>query len=120
MKKLRNSRGETLVESLAAILIIAVVFVFLSSAIVSAARSNEQLRRSDQDFKYSEMVGKGTVTMQVVDAGIPSGTEGLAGAFASVYPVEKFETESSASAKSNDYEKTIYRYFAPISQEETK
>ena len=107
-----------MVESLAAILIIAVVFVFLSSAIVSAARSNEQLRRSDQDFKYSEMVSKGTVTMQVVDAGIPSGTEGLAGAFASVYPVEKFETESSA--KSNDYEKTIYRYFAPISQEETK
>ena len=64
------------------------------------------------------MVSKGTVTMQVVDAGIPSGTEGLAGAFASVYPVQKFETESSA--KSNDYEKTIYRYCAPISQEETK
>ena len=120
MKKLRNSRGETLVESLAAILIIAVVFVFLSSAIVSAARSNEQLRRSDQDFKYSEMVSKGTVTMQVVDAGIPSGTEGMTSAFASAYPVEKFETASSESAKSDDYEKTIYRYFAPISQEETK
>ena len=56
--------------------------------------------------------------MQVVDAGIPSGTEGMTSAFASAYPVEKFETESSA--KSNDYEKTIYRYFAPISQEETK
>lgn len=120
MKKLRNCRGETLVESLAAILIIAVVFVFLSSAIVSAARSNEQLRRSDQDFRYDEMESKGTVTMQVVDAGIPSGTEGMTSAFASAYPVEKFETASSESAKSDDYEKTIYRYFAPISQEETK
>ena len=120
MKKLRNCRGETLVESLAAILIIAVVFVFLSSAIVSAARSNDQLRRSDQDFHYSEMVSKGIVTMQVVDAGIPSGTEGMTSAFASAYPVEKFETASSESAKSDDYEKTIYRYFAPISQEETK
>ena len=120
MKKLRNSRGETLVESLAAILIIAVVFVFLSSAIVSAARSNEQLRRSDQDFRHDEMESKGIVTMQVVDAGIPSGTEGMTSAFASAYPVEKFETASSESAKSDDYEKTIYRYFAPISQEETK
>ena len=120
MKKLRNCRGETLVESLAAILIIAVVFVFLSSAIVSAARSNEQLRRSDQDFRYDELESKGIVTMQVVDAGIPSGTEGMTSAFASAYPVEKFETASSESAKSDDYEKTIYRYFAPISQEETK
>ena len=120
MKKLRNCRGETLVESLAAILIIAVVFVFLSSAIVSAARSNEQLRRSDQDFHYSEMVSKGIVTMQVVDAGIPSGGEGMTSVFASAYPVEKFETASSESVKSDDYEKTIYRYFAPISQEETK
>ena len=120
MKKLRNCRGETLVESLAAILIIAVVFVFLSSAIVSAARSNEQLRRSDQDFRYDEMESKGIVTIQVVDAGIPSGTEGMTSAFASAYPVEKFETASSESAKSDDYEKTIYRYFAPISQEETK
>ena len=120
MKNLLICRGETLVESLAAILIIAVVFVFLSSAIVSAARSNEQLRRSDQDFRYDEMESKGIVTMQVVDAGIPSGTEGMTSAFASAYPVEKFETASSESAKSDDYEKTIYRYFAPISQEETK
>ena len=120
MKKIRNCRGETLVESLAAILIIAVVFVFLSSAIVSAARSNEQLRRSDQDFHYSEMVSKGIVTMQVVDAGIPSGGEGTPSVFASAYPVEKFETDPSVPAKSDDYEKTIYRYFAPISQEETK
>ena len=66
------------------------------------------------------MESKGTVTMQVVDAGIPSGTEGMTSAFASAYPVEKFETASSESAKSDDYEKTIYRYFAPISQEETK
>lgn len=122
MKKIRNCRGETLVESLAAILIIAIVFVFLSSAIVSAARSNEQLRSSDQDFRYSEMISKGVVNMQVVDGGVPSGGEGMPSVFASVYPVERFETESSVSAKTADYEKTIYRYFQsfPMGQEGTK
>ena len=52
MDKLKSDRGETLVESLCAILVIAIVFVFLCGAIVSAARSNKQVRDSDQSFSY--------------------------------------------------------------------
>lgn len=54
MNKLKSKRGETLVESLCAILVIAVVFVFLCGAIVSAARSNKQVRDSNQSFTYGD------------------------------------------------------------------
>ena len=52
MRKLRDTRGETLVETLCAILIIALTFGFLTTATVSAARINAQVRARDVSFQY--------------------------------------------------------------------
>lgn len=108
MKKLKSNRGETLIESLAGILIVTLVFVFLCSAIVSAARSNKQIRSADLDFSYADMVPSGNGTMQVVEV-----AEGYG--IASSYPIQKFETDPNAEASGGtadpDYQKPIYRYY---------
>lgn len=65
MKKMRSCRGGTLVESLCAILVITVVFLFLCGAVVSAARSNAQIKGADQSFHYEDMAVLGTKTMVV-------------------------------------------------------
>ena len=44
MKKRRSKAGETLVETLASVLIAALAFAFLSTAAVTAARINEIVR----------------------------------------------------------------------------
>lgn len=51
MKKLYCARGETLVESLCAILLVALVMLFLSTAIATAARINLQVRDTDITFR---------------------------------------------------------------------
>lgn len=53
MDKLRTKRGETLVETLAALLVATLVLLFLSTAIVTAARINKQVRDTDTSFRYS-------------------------------------------------------------------
>lgn len=50
MKKLLEKRGETLVESLVSILLVTFIMLFLSTAIVAAARINRNLR--DTDISY--------------------------------------------------------------------
>lgn len=57
MKKLCSNRGETLVESLAAILIVALVMVFLSVAIATASKVNAGVRAARGDsvtFSYTD------------------------------------------------------------------
>lgn len=51
MKKLHSSRGETLIESLCAVLIVTLVMLFLSTAIATAARVNHKVRTTDVSFK---------------------------------------------------------------------
>ena len=51
MNKLHSSRGETLIESLCAILLVALVMLFLSTAIATAARINLQVRDTDITFR---------------------------------------------------------------------
>ena len=51
MKKLYCARGETLIESLCAILLVALVMLFLSTAIATAARINLQVRDTDITFR---------------------------------------------------------------------
>lgn len=51
MKKLLQKRGETLVESLVSILLVTFIMLFLSTAIVAAARINRQLRDTDISYK---------------------------------------------------------------------
>ena len=65
MKKMGSCRGEPLVESLCAILVITVVFLFLCGAVVSAARSNAQIKGADQSFRYADMAESGTKSMVV-------------------------------------------------------
>lgn len=54
MKKLLQKRGETLVESLVSILLVTFIMLFLSTAIVAAARINRQLRDTDISYKSSK------------------------------------------------------------------
>lgn len=56
MKKLRMSRGETLIETLAALLIAVLVLLFLASAIVGAARLNAAIQKTDVSFHYTGAV----------------------------------------------------------------
>ena len=51
MKKLHSSRGETLIESLCAVLIVTLVMLFLSTAIATAARINHRVRTTDTSFQ---------------------------------------------------------------------
>ena len=52
MKKLKNQKGETLVETLVSLLIIVLVFVFLTGSAVAAAKINAKIR--DTDVSQSE------------------------------------------------------------------
>ena len=50
MKKICLKSGETLVETLIAMLIISLVFIFLASSIVSAAKVNSSVKNEDTAF----------------------------------------------------------------------
>ena len=52
-KKLLSRSGETLIESLAAILVAVLVFLFLTTAVVTAARVNKKVSEYDLYFRYS-------------------------------------------------------------------
>ena len=71
MKKLHCTRGETLIESLCAILLVALVMLFLSTAIATAARINLQVRDTDITFRTDGATAKET-TIKIVDE---NGTE---------------------------------------------
>ena len=52
-RKLNSQKGETLVETLVAILIIAVGFIMLSGAIVAAARVNASVKNTEVVFNMA-------------------------------------------------------------------
>ncbi len=52
MKKLQNTSGETLAESLCAILIICLCMLFLATALVTASRIQNTAQAENQDFSY--------------------------------------------------------------------
>ena len=53
MNKLRNSRGETLVESLVSILIAVLAFGILATSVVTAEKINAKTRNTDVMFQYA-------------------------------------------------------------------
>ena len=53
MNKLRNNRGETLVESLVSILIAVLAFGILATSVVTAAKINAKTRNTNVMFKYA-------------------------------------------------------------------
>lgn len=52
MKKLKQSRGETLVETLVSLLIAVLSFGILATSVVTAARINAKTRAADVSFRY--------------------------------------------------------------------
>ena len=95
MKKMGSCRGETLVESLCAILVITVVFLFLCGAVVSAARSNAQIKGADQSFHYEDMEATSTEKHLVVNG--------------NKYPIKEWVTKSKCTG--TGYAMTIYRRY---------
>lgn len=65
MKKLKNQKGETLVETLVSLLIIVLVFVFLTGSAVAAAKINAKIRDTDVSFRYSDAQSEGSTSVEV-------------------------------------------------------
>lgn len=51
MKKLKSKRGETVAETLCAVLMISMVFLFLAGSIVTAARVNKEIAPEEKTFQ---------------------------------------------------------------------
>ena len=66
MKKLRSKNGESLTETLVAVFIIALVFVFLAGAVITAARMNEAYRQNDVTFRIDGTPeDRGTISVNI-------------------------------------------------------
>lgn len=66
---MKNNKGETIAETLVAVLISAVCFVGLQTSIVAAARINKQAENQIKSFqiKDSTDINTGTVTIRRTD-----------------------------------------------------
>lgn len=63
-KKLRSQRGDTLTETLAALLLVVLTMAFLATSLVTAARINAGVQQTDTALKYDDAVGeKKTLTI---------------------------------------------------------
>ena len=61
MKKLLSHGGETLLETLFSVAIIAVTFLSLTGAVTAAARVNNRIKNSDSEFRIASS-GNSTLT----------------------------------------------------------
>ena len=57
-KKLRSQRGDTLTETLAALLLVVLTMAFLATSLVTAARINAGVRQTDTALKYDDAEGE--------------------------------------------------------------
>lgn len=57
-KKLRSQRGDTLTETLAALLLVVLTMAFLATSLVTAARINAEVRQTDTALKYDDAEGE--------------------------------------------------------------
>lgn len=62
-KKLRSQRGDTLTETLAALLLVVLTMAFLATSLVTAARINAGVRQTDTALKYDDEGEKKTLTI---------------------------------------------------------
>ena len=65
MTRKRSITGETLVESLVGMMIVALVFVFLVNAIVTAARINNSVQNTDVSFDIEKSTKVGTIEVTI-------------------------------------------------------
>lgn len=96
MRKLQNRRGETLIETLMALLIATLVILFLATAVVTAARVNDRVRENDVSFRYEDTTQQSELTLTVVWSG---GTESCT--------VQEYTTADEADV---DWEYRYYTY----------
>ena len=57
-KKLRSQRGDTLTETLAALLLVVLTMAFLATSLVTAARINAGVRQTNTALKYDAAEGE--------------------------------------------------------------
>lgn len=57
-KKLRSQRGDTLMETLAALLLVVLTMAFLATSLVTAARINAGVRQTNTALKYDAAAGE--------------------------------------------------------------
>ncbi len=69
MKKLKSTRGETLVETLVSLLIIVLTFAFLTTSAITAAKINAKVRQRDVSFRYSDAQEQGEATLTLRGSG---------------------------------------------------
>ena len=63
-QKLRSQRGDTLMETLAALLLVVLTMAFLATSLVTAARINAGVRQTDTALKYDNATSEtGTLTI---------------------------------------------------------
>lgn len=66
--KLRSQKGETLIETLAALLIATLVLAFLANSVVAATKLNAAVRDKDDFFRYSVHPAQSTLKLTVKGA----------------------------------------------------
>lgn len=76
MNKLRDNRGETLIESLVSVLIAVLAFVVLATSVVTGEKINAQTRNTDVMFRYATAPTNSTdpPTVTLTGEGSKSGT----------------------------------------------
>lgn len=57
-KKLRSQRGDTLMETLAALLLVVLTMAFLATSLVTAARINAGVQQTNTALKYDAADGE--------------------------------------------------------------
>lgn len=72
IKKLNNISGETLVETLAAILVISLTFAFLCNSILSAGKINTMVKNEHPEMDYTSCSKTGSY--QIVVSSTPGGS----------------------------------------------
>ena len=73
--KIKRNGGESLAETLVAVLLVALVFVFLANAVVTSARINAEASSSDIAYKKGVAIDEGTVTVRINSVSGKSGAD---------------------------------------------
>ncbi len=81
MNRLKDNRGETLIESLVSLLILTMTFAFLAVASTTAARLNAKVRDTDVSFRYAaestdnaRVELQGSVSLDGIKSGLQTAT----------------------------------------------
>ena len=69
MRKLTHAGGETLIETLVALIVATLVMLFLSTSIIAATRVNKQVEKADTSFNYpvEDTADADAITVTIID-----------------------------------------------------